>query len=167
MRAIILIAALYTLAGCGWSFPFLPGNPPDRQFNHVEREVITPAYVELDGKQYHISYKVERDYAVGLNQQQPKIPGWKRVLNAIFGWSLIGGIFVVVSSIFFPALIPLLISLIGRLRARNKQFAQVVKSVDQGLAALPDTQKEVLKTEMSKVQDTDTKKAVVKTKEGI
>ncbi len=167
MRLTLLLGLLAILQGCGWSFPSLPSNSPDRQFHQVEHETITPAYVEIDGKQHAITYKVERDYSIGLNQHQPKVPAWKRALNALFGWSFLGGIILLIlTGLGIPA-IPMLLLAIRRIRASNKHLSQIVKGVDKGLASLSDTQKEQFKSELSKTFDGDTKKAVVKMKEGI
>ena len=145
----------------------LPTNPPDRQFHHSETEIREPRFVVIDGKTYPVVDKIERTYDVGMDQKAPKIPGWKRALNALFGWSLLGGILVIILTILGVPAIPILIMLIRRLRGANKHLHQIVDGVDKGLATLPDEGKEKFKSELSKTFDGDTKKAVVKMKEGL
>lgn len=165
MRSSLLL--LLFLSGCGWSFPMLPSNPPDRQFHHSETEIREPRFVVIEGKTYPVVDKIERTYDVGMDQKVPKIPGWKRVLNALFGWSLIGGILILILTILGVPAIPALLLAIKRIRANSKSLQQIVASVDDGIAVLPADQQERFKAELSKTQDTDVKKTVARIKEGI
>ena len=157
MRYLFL---LLFISGCGWSFPVLPSNPPDRQFHQSETEIREPRFVVIEGKTYPVVDKIERTYDVGMDQKVPKIPGWKRVLNALFGWSLIGGILVILLTILGVPAIPMLLLALRRIRASNKHLQQIVASVDQGKKVLPPEQATAFAGEMSKVQDTDTKHMV-------
>lgn len=143
----------------------MPSNSPDRQFSQVEHETITPAFAEIEGKQYHVSYRVERDYSVGLNQQQPKIPGWKRAWNALWGYGTLVGLLILLLTFLGVPAIPMLLLAIRRIRFSNKHLQQIVSSVDDGLAALPSEQQAVFKAELAKTQDTDTKKMVKRMRE--
>lgn len=165
IRIALLSSLVLALSGCS-AFSFLsPRNEPDRKWHHVETITLEPRFVIIEGKAYPVVDKVEGTYELGLDQHQPKIPGWKKVLNAIFGWSFVGGIAILALTALGVPAVPALFLAFRRIRNSNKHLHQIVAGVDDGLSQLPEDQQEKFKTALAKIYDSDTKKEVNRIKE--
>lgn len=158
------VLILLLMSGCGW-LPFVrPGGEPEKKWTHIETLDIEPRFVVIEGKVYPVVDQIHATYQVGAEQKEPKIPGWKKVWQAIWGWGGILAVLGVGLGFLGVPVLPILFMMVRRIRSSNRHLHQIVASVDDGLAVLPPDQQAKFKGELAKTQDSDTKKVVVQLK---